>query len=558
MVLNLARKWRSKHFDEVVGQELSIKILKNTLYLDHFFPVYLFSGQRGCGKTTTARIFASAINCQQLIEFQHNPKAQNLPCLQCSSCLAMQKGNHPDFIEIDAASHTGVDNVRQIIDAASLLPILGRKKIYLIDEAHMLSKAAFNAFLKILEEPPASVLFILATTDLQKIIETVKSRCFQLLFHAIDNALLIKHLMFVCQQEHIAFDEAGLAAIVHASQGSARDALNLLEQVRFSADIVDKPAVLQVLGECDDTTIIYLLQLCVQQKVQEIMQHVQYIQHFQAKSLWQRMIQLFHDMINMQYGLPAQHIVHQENLRELACSVSIDYIRQCLQIFYDNEGNLHKTVASTQLFIKILLDIAAIPFHKEMKNQSVPSSSQYETSLPTDQVQDAAKPFPVENRSFWETFLSKLPTLDDPLVESIFKQAHCKSCNDGNIVISWAAEFSFFQDLLENAAHSWKPLLEQLLGKPINCTYEFIGESVKNNVSQDNIKTTAPQLKPVISTLPKHASHGAGFKKFSAKKIATKKETVVDITDVEQWKTAHMLLNIFPGKITYVEEESHE
>src|SRR5580704_14546635 len=133
--LNLTRKWRSKNFDQIIGQELSIRILKNSLYKDQLFPVYLFSGQRGCGKTTTARIFAAAINCQELSQFQSNPKSISIPCLVCSSCCAMSKGQHPDFSEIDAASHTGIDTIRQLIDSAQLLPILGRKKIYLIDEA---------------------------------------------------------------------------------------------------------------------------------------------------------------------------------------------------------------------------------------------------------------------------------------------------------------------------------------------------------------------------------------------------------------------------------------
>ena len=126
--LNLARKWRSKTFDQIIGQELPIRMLKNSLYLESFFPVYLFSGQRGCGKTTMARIFAAAVNCEQLPEFQKNPKSHSVPCLKCFSCQSMMAGKHPDFIEIDAASHTGVDNVRQIIDAASLLPVHGQKK----------------------------------------------------------------------------------------------------------------------------------------------------------------------------------------------------------------------------------------------------------------------------------------------------------------------------------------------------------------------------------------------------------------------------------------------
>src|SRR3989338_3060341 len=226
--LNLARKWRSKNFQEVIGQPLAVRILQNSLYLKQFFPVYLFAGQRGCGKTSTARIFAAAVNCARLPEFQADPRKVTIPCLQCESCIAMSKAQHPDFIEIDAASHTGVDNVRNIIDSSSFLPLLSQKKIYLIDEAHMLSKAAFNAFLKIMEEPPQSVVFILATTDVEKIIDTVRSRCFQLFFDPIDETKLLMHLVKICKEENIKFDEAGLKLIIKESEGSARDALNLL------------------------------------------------------------------------------------------------------------------------------------------------------------------------------------------------------------------------------------------------------------------------------------------------------------------------------------------
>src|SRR5436190_2589751 len=237
VALNLSRKWRSQDFDHIVGQDLVVRILKNSLYLGHYFPVYLFAGQRGCGKTSTARIFAAAVNCSGLVSFQKDPKKSVIPCLVCDSCRAMQHGNHPDFIEIDAASHTGVDNIRSIIESSSLLPLIGRKRVYLIDEAHMLSKAAFNAALKILEEPPATALFILATTNQHKILDTVRSRCFQLFFTPIAYDSLRDHLRTICLKENISYDVDALDLIIRHTQGSARDALNVLEQVRFSNSI---------------------------------------------------------------------------------------------------------------------------------------------------------------------------------------------------------------------------------------------------------------------------------------------------------------------------------
>jgi DNA polymerase-3 subunit gamma/tau len=272
--LNLARKLRPQTFDTIIGQDISVRMLKNGLYLRKFFPVYLFAGQRGCGKTSTARVFATAINCHTLELFQQKPTQYPVPCLTCDSCHAMLHSQHPDFIEIDAASNTGVDNVRQIIETASYIPLSGRKKIYLIDEAHMLSKAAFNAFLKILEEPPVTVHFILATTELQKIPETVLSRCFQLTFNAINHDSLKTYLLKVCETENVRIDNAALDVLIDETDGSARDALNLLEQVRFSTDYVTIEALLMILGKVSTNVMVTLFEHIVDNKPQQVLQHL--------------------------------------------------------------------------------------------------------------------------------------------------------------------------------------------------------------------------------------------------------------------------------------------
>ena len=270
MHINLARKWRSKNFDELVGQSLVVRLVKNSLYRNLIFPVYLLSGPRGSGKTSIARIFAAALNCHELEAFQKNPQ-KPIPCLTCISCSAMRAGNHPDFIEMDAASHTGVDNVRQIIDAASFVPVLGTKKIYLIDEAHMLSKAAFNALLKMLEEPPASVVFMLATTDPHKILETVTSRCFQLFFEPIKSDEVVRHLAYVCMQEGLSFEEEALVLVARETEGSMRDALNLLERLRIAYPCISKQAVIELLGSIDEDRLCELFKAVIQGPVPEIL-----------------------------------------------------------------------------------------------------------------------------------------------------------------------------------------------------------------------------------------------------------------------------------------------
>ena len=354
--LNLARKWRSRTFDELVGQELSVRVLKNSLYLNQFFPVYLFSGQRGCGKTSTARIFAAALNCEVLQEFQNNPKKQMMPCLSCSSCMAMQQGNHPDFIEIDAASHTGVDNVRQIIDAATLLPVLGRKKIYLIDEAHMLSKAAFNALLKILEEPPTSVLFILATTDLHKILETVKSRCFQLLFKAIDTEPLLAHLEDICAQEKIEYEKDALELLIKESDGSARDALNALEQVRLSHDSVSVQAVHALFGHLDDGTIVGLVEaiLCKEPKEFMLFWQENDLDSITASYVFYSVRSCLRAMIWLKYGIKiTEYFAYSQQLKKLSENYTVVEISSMVHALFEQEL-LFLRISDQHIFIQNL------------------------------------------------------------------------------------------------------------------------------------------------------------------------------------------------------------
>ncbi|HSW75756.1 MAG TPA: DNA polymerase III subunit gamma/tau [Candidatus Saccharimonadales bacterium] len=358
IALNLARKWRSSNFKEIIGQDLVVRILQNSLFKNQFFPVYLFSGQRGCGKTSTARVFASAINCKKLSEFQKNPQSYHLPCLQCDSCIAMTQGRHPDFMEIDAASYTGVDNIRNIIDTSSFLPLLGERKIYLIDEVHMLSKAAFNAFLKILEEPPKFVVFILATTEAQKLPETVRSRCFQLFFNPVKLDTVVAHLEHMCLKESIAYDVAGLEYIAHVSQGSLRDAINLLEQARFADSKVTKTVVLSVLGYLDDTALYQLLSWMLQKNHKDMLVLFQELskQTISTEYVVKRFVELLYDSIILKYnGEPKYFLDIPAEVKELIGQASM----QQLTVYFDQicslDMALQKTSRKQILFESMLL-----------------------------------------------------------------------------------------------------------------------------------------------------------------------------------------------------------
>ena len=248
----LARKWRPKTFAQLAGQEHVAKALANALSQNRLHHAYLFTGTRGVGKTTIARIFAKALNCATGIT--------PTPCGECSACKEIDSGRFIDLIELDAASNTQVDNMRELLESALYAPTSGRFKVYIIDEVHMLSKSAFNAMLKTLEEPPGHVKFILATTDPQKIPVTVLSRCLQFNLKQLPPALIASHLQYVLEQEQIPFEPAAVNLIARAAQGSMRDALSLMDQaIAFSACKIEESMVRTMLGAIDQSYLFDLL-----------------------------------------------------------------------------------------------------------------------------------------------------------------------------------------------------------------------------------------------------------------------------------------------------------
>jgi len=248
----LARKWRPKTFAQLAGQEHVVKALSNALAQNRLHHAYLFTGTRGVGKTTIARIFAKSLNCVSGITAT--------PCGECSACKEIDSGRFVDLIELDAASNTQVDNMRELLESALYAPTSGRFKVYIIDEVHMLSKSAFNAMLKTLEEPPGHVKFILATTDPQKIPVTVLSRCLQFNLKQLPPALIATHLQYVLEQEQVSFEPAAVNLIARAAQGSMRDALSLMDQaIAFSAAKVEEAVVRTMLGAIDQSYLFDLL-----------------------------------------------------------------------------------------------------------------------------------------------------------------------------------------------------------------------------------------------------------------------------------------------------------
>ena len=241
----LARKWRPKTFGELAGQEHVVQALTNALERGRLHHAYLLTGTRGVGKTTIARIFAKSLNCI-------TNGVTSTPCGACAACADIDAGRFVDLLELDAASNTGIDNMREILDNARYAPTVGRYKVYLIDEVHMLSKAAFNSMLKTLEEPPEHVKFVLATTDPQKIPVTVLSRCLQFNLKLLPVSLISTRLAEILRAEGVAFDDGAVAVIARAARGSMRDALSVLDQaIAYGGGEVREGVVRTMLGAVD-------------------------------------------------------------------------------------------------------------------------------------------------------------------------------------------------------------------------------------------------------------------------------------------------------------------
>jgi DNA polymerase III subunit gamma/tau len=248
----LARKWRPKSFETLVGQPHVVRALTNALEQQRIHHAYLFTGTRGVGKTTLARIIAKSLNCETGITAK--------PCGICNACTEIDRGRFVDLLEVDAASNTQVDAMRELLENAQYAPTSGRFKVYIIDEVHMLSKSAFNAMLKTLEEPPAHVKFILATTDPQKVPVTVLSRCLQFNLRQIPSTTIIEHLQHVLTQENIPFETTGVQLIARAAEGSMRDALSLTDQaIAYGNQAVNEEDVRSMLGAIDQSYLFDII-----------------------------------------------------------------------------------------------------------------------------------------------------------------------------------------------------------------------------------------------------------------------------------------------------------
>jgi DNA polymerase-3 subunit gamma/tau len=355
----LARKWRPNRFGELVGQEHVVTAISNALDNNRLHHAYLFTGTRGVGKTTIARIFSKSLNCEQGLSAK--------PCGQCSTCKEIENGNFIDLLEIDAASRTKVEDTRELLDNVQYKPSRGRYKVYLIDEVHMLSKHSFNALLKTLEEPPPHVKFLLATTDPQKLPVTILSRCLQFNLKALSRSQISQQLDFVLGEECIPFDKEALNQLARAAQGSMRDALSLTDQAIAQGNgVVGIQIVTDMLGLMDKNQVLKLVHAVVQKDSQKVMQQVE-LMSIQAPDyalVLAEIMSLLHQVALTQFVPDACKLetISARAIFNLAKSVPAEQIQLLYQIALTGKKDLpHAADARTGLEMTLLRMLAFCP-----------------------------------------------------------------------------------------------------------------------------------------------------------------------------------------------------
>lgn len=359
--LVLYRKYRPQRFGEVIGQEHVVQTLTNSIKGNNISHAYLFAGPRGSGKTTIARLFAKSINCQN-----RTLNAQFEPCDKCSSCLEIMAGNSIDLLEIDAASHTGVDDVRALIEGIKFAPVKSKYKIFIIDECHQLSKAASNALLKTLEEPPAHAVFILATTESHKMLTTILSRCQKFDFKRLQITEIIKKLEFISKKENVKFDSSALSLIALNSRGSFRDAESLLDEcLSFSNEKAEVKTedIKELLGIVEVGEISKFVDFLIAKKTKEAIAFLNTmvdggvdLQEF-AKTLvfylrQELMLKIDPNFLNLQNsGLSVNEI---EKMKMQTASIVQNDLQNMLELFIDAENKI-KYSAIPQLPLELAI-----------------------------------------------------------------------------------------------------------------------------------------------------------------------------------------------------------
>jgi len=367
-------KYRPRKFSDLIGQESIVQTIKNAIKLKRIANAYLLTGVRGVGKTTSARIIAMSLNCQ-VIDTEKDTFQE--PCGECENCISISESRSVDVLEMDAASRTGISDIRELIDGVQYAPISSKYKIYIIDEVHMLSTAAFNGLLKTLEEPPPHVKFIFATTEVRKIPMTILSRCQRYDLKRVEPIALSEYLNKICSYENISIDEGALKILSRAADGSVRDGLSLLDQsIAYSDGNVNEELIKEMIGLNDPTQILDLLKLIVEGKTEDSLKRINELYDHGADPalLLKDLITNIHQIGMIKIGATEgiQNLLTAsefQNLKELSTKLEIQSISMIWQMF--NKGlfevqNSFSPISSLEMLIIRLIYLKESPNPQEL------------------------------------------------------------------------------------------------------------------------------------------------------------------------------------------------
>ena len=366
MYTALYRQWRPDTFRDVVGQDTIVQTLKNQLFSGHIAHAYLFCGSRGTGKTSTAKIFSRAMNCMSPTE--------DGPCGKCEACVNLSSENNMDIVEIDAASNNGVDEIRDLRDKMRFPPAIGKYKVYIIDEVHMLSMGAFNALLKTLEEPPAHVVFILATTEPHKLPATVLSRCQRFDFKRIPGGVMVERMKAICSKMKVTVEESGLSVIARWAEGGMRDALSLLDQcMGLCGDRITKDDILNVLGTADQSFLFQAADDILSGDVQGILSRIDWLvgDGKDLNAFLRELLQQLRDLLIVKFCKDPDKLLDVEDstlerLKEQAKKAGEARLIRSVDLLSSLESELRR---STQP--RILLELAAVKLCRPQEEDSL-------------------------------------------------------------------------------------------------------------------------------------------------------------------------------------------